>query len=236
MSTKKILSWLLLLFGEAIIITAFILFRGETPTNILVLNIVVGSLVYGLFFLNYGAPWIDLKDKSQKQVGALGIGWFTTWLYAISAIVTMVAGYFVPGLTFTVQLIIHCVLLFFLLLGMWFSNHAAGKVEEVYHAETQSRNGINEMKTAMRNLKDRMNDLNGLPEQFRQRINSLEENLRFISPSNNSEAYRLEHSFVETIDEIRFAVSDYSMNEEQLENCLKKSERIYQNRKNNYSN
>jgi hypothetical protein len=91
------------------------------------------------------------------------------------------------------------------------------------------------MKKAMVILKDKINDTANLPENFIQRINSLEENLRFISPSDSSEAHNLERSFVETLNEIKFAVSNYSMNEEQIRNNLNKLERIYQNRKNIYS-
>jgi len=230
-NTKKILSWLLLLFGEAIIITAFILFRGEMQTDILVLNIVVCSLVYGLFFFNYGTPWIDLKDKSQKQVGALGISWVTTWFYAILAIATMVAANTMLELAFVTQLIIHCVLLFFLFMWLLLSRHSADKVKEVYEAETKNRSGINEMKTAMQQLKDKTNGTDGLPEQLTQRIDALEENLRFISPANSSDAYELEKTFIEIVNELKFAISDYSMNEERIESNLKKLERIYQNRK-----
>ena len=235
MSTKNILSWLLLLFGGAIMITAFILFRGETPANILVMNMVVGLFMYGLLSFNYGAPWIDLKDRSQKQIGALGINWFVAWFYTILAMTTMIVSNIALEFSFSLQLIIHCGLLFFLGLGVWFANHTADKVKEVYEIETQNRSGINEMKTAMRNLKDKMNDLNDLPEQFKQRINRLEENLRFISPSNNSEVYNLENSFVETLNDIKAAISDYAMNEERIESNLKKSERLYQNRKSIYS-
>ena len=236
MNNKRIFSWLLALFGEAIIITAFILFRGNTPNNILILNIAVSSIVYALFFINYSVPWIDLKDKSQKQIGVLGISWFATWIYAIFAIGTIVTAYFVPLLTFTVQLIIHCTLLFFLLMFMLLSRYSAGKVAEVYKEETKNRNGINEMKTAMRQLKDKMNDLSELPEMFIQRINTLEDNLRFISPSGNSEAHDFENSFIETVSKIKIAIPNYSLNEEQIENNVKKLERIYQNRKTIYEN
>ena len=236
MNTQKILSWLLLLFGEAMIVTAFILFRGNTPDNILVLNIVVSSLIYSLFFFNYGTSWINLKDKSQKQVGALGISWLTTWIYAILATATMLMANVVLEIVFTTQLIVHGGLLFFLLMWLLLSRHSAEKVQNVYYQETFNRNGVVAMKFAMHSLKDKINSLSDLPERFVQRIDVLEENLRFVSPSNNSEACNLERSFVEVVNEIRSAIFDFSMNEEQIENNLKKLERIYQSRKDIYSN
>jgi hypothetical protein len=69
-----------------------------------------------------------------------------------------------------------------------------------------------------------------------QKINLLEESLRFISPTENSEAHELERSFAETINAIRFDLQDYSLNTEQIENNLKKCERLYNNRKQIYSN
>ena len=236
MNTKKLLWYLLLLFGEAIIVAGFILFRGNTPDDILTLNIVVSSIIYGLFFLNYRIPWIDLEDKSHKQVGALGISWFFTWIYAILAIAVMVAAKFLFDLPFSTQLIINAVLLFFVLLGIWFSSHAADKVSEVHKQETQNRSRITEMKIEMRSLKDKMNNTDGLPEYFTKRIDTLDENLRFISPANSEEATEMERTFIETLNEIKFALTDFSTNEEQIENNLKKLERIYQNRKNIYSN
>jgi hypothetical protein len=236
MNTKNLLSWLLLLFGEAIIIAAFILFRGNTPDDILVMNIVVSSLIYGLFFCNFRVPWIELKDKSKKQIGAIGISWFAAWLYAIAAIAFMLCANLVYELSFTIQLIVHCILLFFLFLLVLLSGRSADKVAEVYQQETQKRNGISEMKKAMQALKDKISETAGLPTNFTQQVNGLEEGLRFISPTENSEAYDLERSFVETIDAIRFALQDYSLNAEQIENNLKKCERIYNNRKQLYSN
>lgn len=236
MRAKNILSWLLLLFGEAIIIAAFVLFRGNTPDNILVLNIVASSLVYGLFFYKFRAPWIDLKDKTQKQIGAIGISWFAIWFYAIVAIGFMLVANLAFELAFTTQLLLHCGLLFFLFLWLLFSHHSADKVGEVYLEQMANRNGILEMKKALLALKDKISETADLPNNFVQKVNSLEENLRFISPTENSEAHELENSFVKTIESIRFALQDYSLNTEQIENNLKKCERIYQNRKNLYSN
>jgi len=236
MSIKKILSWLLLLFGEAILITAFVLLRGETPDNILVLNILVSTVIYALFFLNFRAPWSDLNDRSQKQIGAIGIRWFTVWFYSIAAVAVMLAANLALELSFVIQLVIHLVLLFFLLLGIMASFHSSDKVKEVYEQETANRSGIFEMKQAALVLKDKISETAGLPDDFIKRINMLEESLRFISLSESSEAHALEQSFIEAINDIRFALKDYSLNAEQIEDNLKKCERLYQNRKNIYSN
>jgi hypothetical protein len=236
MDTKKILSWAALLGGEAIIIAAFILFRGSLADNILILNIVITSLIYGLFFIDILIPCIDLGDKSQKKVGSLGLRWFFTWLYAVAAIAGMIVGNAVFEWPFALQIIIHCILFFFLILGFAASLHSSDKVQQAYQQETFNRNGIDEMKMAMQNLKDKMNDCPDLPENFIGRIDTLKENLRFISPTENAMAYSLEKQFVSIISDISFAVSNFSMNEETIESNLKKVEGIYRNRKSIYSN
>jgi small-conductance mechanosensitive channel len=236
MDTKKILSFIALLGGEAIIIAAFILFHGSLATDILMLNIVVSSVIYGLFFLDILVPWINLNDKPGKKVGSLGVRWIFTWLFAIAAIAVMLVGNLAFEWSFALQIIIHCVLIFFLVLGLVASLHSGGKVQEVYQQETFNRSSINEMKTVMRNLKDKMSDLSELPEYFINKIDMLEDSLRFISPTENAEAHALEQQFIHVINDIAFAISNFSMNEEVIGSNLKKAERIYQSRKNIYSN
>jgi hypothetical protein len=236
MNTKKIFSWLLFLFGEAIIIIALLLPGGNVATNILVLNIVVASVIYGLFFIDILVPWVNFNDKSQRRIGSLGVRWFATWWYAILAIAVMVLGNAVYEFSFATQLVIHFILFFFLLLGLYAARCSSDKVNQVAVIETANRNGLLEMKKAMLALKNKINETTDLPDTFIQRVDALEESLRFISPTGNSEAHELERSFVETINTIRIALTDYSLNEQQIENNLKKCERLYQNRKNIYSN
>jgi hypothetical protein len=235
MSTKTIFSWLLLLFGEIVIVAAFIVLRGNTPDDILILNAAVSSLIYGLFFCNYRAPWIDLSDKTKKQVGALGISWFTIWVYAVFAIAAMLLANLRFQLVFPPQLIIHCILLFLLLLGLLLAQHSADNVKKVYEQQTANRSGIVEMKKAVNQLKDKMSETADMPVDFIRRINILNDDLRFISPTENEEAHSLENSFIETVNAIRSALTDYSLNTEQIEINIKKCERLYQNRKQIYS-
>jgi regulator of PEP synthase PpsR (kinase-PPPase family) len=138
-------------------------------------------------------------------------------------------------LGFAIQLIIHCTLLFILLWGLLFGQHSADKVREVYEEQKANRSGIIEMTKAVGRLKDRISETAELPDDnFIQRINTLEENLLFISPSKNSEAHELEDSFVETVDAIRFSLNGDLFNKEQIESNLKKCEYLYQKRKQVY--
>ena len=87
----------------------------------------------------------------------------------------------------------------------------------------------------MRGLKDKMIDSPNLPDYFIREINKLEDSLRFISPTENADAQGLEQQFISVINDIEFAISNFSMNEESIGRNLKKAVRIYQSRKNIYS-
>ncbi len=236
METKKILSWVSLLLGEALIITGFILFGEHLERNTLILNIIIASIIYSLFFSDILFSWINLGDKSQRKVGAIGVRWIFTWLYALLAIAAMLVCNSLVKLAFPAQLFVHGILIFLLLLGFIAVVSVSNKTKEVFTQETSNRNGIAGMKKAMTDLKNRMNDLSGLPEYFSNRINTLEDNIRYLSPSNNLDAHELENSFSNTIRNIYIAIDNFSMNEELINNNLKKCERIFQNRKQIHSN
>lgn len=235
MDTKKTISWLSLLLGEILIITVFILFRGNQTDNILVLNIVVSTIIYGLFFVDILIPLVGFNDKSYKTIGSIGVRWLATWLYAIVAVAIMIVSNIVLDLVFSTQIIIHGVLFFLLLLGFVAALHSSDKVTEVYAQEIANVNGINEMKLAMLNLRYKISNNSELPDYFINRINVLQEDLRFVSPSNEPEANDLESSFIETLNNIGIEIYDFAMNEESIKSNLQKCEWIYQHRKNIYS-
>jgi len=236
METKKILSWISLLLGEVLIIIGFFLFGEHLERNTLVLNIIIASIFYSLFFFDILFSWINFGDKSQRKIGTIGVRWIFTWLYALLAIATMVVCNLLLNLSFPVQLFVHGILIFLLLLGFIAVISVSNKTKEVFTQENTNRNGVTEMKKAITNLKNRMNDLSELPEYFSNRINTLEDNIRYLSPSNNLEAHELESSFTNTLRDIYLAIENFSMNEELINNNLKKCERIFQNRKQIHSN
>lgn len=236
MSGKKIFTWVLLLFGEALIIASFIIFRGNIQDNILTLNIIVSSVIYCSFFVDILVPWIKTSDKTQRRVGSFGVRWFITWVYFILAIALMVCANIIWSFSFPYQVIAHCILIFVFLMGILGAIHSSDKVHDVYNQQIKNLSGLIEMKKAMRILRDKMYSMSDLPEDLVKRITSMEENLRFISPADTQEAFNLESSFIETTNSIGFAISNFSMNKEQIEHDLKKLERTYQNRKTIYSN
>lgn len=236
MSEKKIISWVLWLFGEVIIISAFILFKGETAGNVTVLNIVISSIIYNLFFLDILIPWVDFSDLSHRRIGSIGLRWSVTLIYAFLAIITIILSHKYFNLSFTTLLLIHAALLFFMLLGMLGAFLSSGKTMEVHEKQRGNTNGIAEMKKAVYNLRNKMAGVGDLPESLIDKINKLNEELQYLSPVNNEDSYELEKSFIETVNDINFALVNHSLNKEKIERDLIKCEHIFQNRKQIYSN
>ena len=233
---KRLLSLFAFLLGEAVIIVSFLLWRGEAATGVLALNMVVSSLIYCLFFVDVLVPWVNWSDKAKRSIGSMGLRWFVTWVYAALAVAVMLVCNLWLVVSFELQLILHCVLFFLLLLGFAGVLHASGKVAERYVQESQCRQGVQEMKQAVRRLKEAAEDCAQLPESCMRRINDLEDRLRYLSPSDNGEARSLERQFVKAVESITVALPGYAADQEKIDAALKKAERLYENRKSMYSN
>lgn len=233
MNTRNILSGIAFLVGEAILIAAFLLLgKDSLEDNILILNIIVSSVVYCLFFMDLFIPWIN---KSQTKVGSIGIRWFTIGIYSILAIAAMLVCNLELHASFSLQLIIHGGLIFLLLLGFVGTQHASDKVAQISRQESSHQKGVTEMKQAMSLLKEKMYDCPPLPEAYIQQINNLEESIRYLSPSNNPEASALEKQFIETIQELSIALPHHSTNQDDIKANIQKAERIYKKRKSIFS-
>ena len=235
MNTRRKLSLIALVLGEILLITAFLLLGTNLATNILILNIVVASLVYALFFIDVLFPWIHLGKQQPIEVGSLGVRWFFTWIYAFAAIGVMLCANIFFSWFFVLQFVIQTTLIFLLILGMIAVLSAADRVGEVTIFENSIGAGISEMKQVMNNLKIQIGTLPDLPENLVHRINSLNENLRYISPANTIEAREIENLFCQEANNILIVISNYKYNTTTIENHLKKMEMLYQNRKSVYS-
>ena len=235
MNAKKVFSLLLALLGEALIILCFLNFGKNLQTGILTLNIIVSSIIYCLVFVDFIFPWIDLNDKAQKQIGSIGLRWFFTYFYLILAIGIMVIFNTVIPIHLSNQIIIHGILFFLLLLGLFLAFSSSDKVSEVYFEEKKNRDRIDEMKRAIKDLQLKLDTIDNVSAEIISRINDLQENLRYISPSNNNEASVLESKFIEEVKKLSNSFSDNPLNMEIVLSNIKNCERTYKERKHLYS-
>lgn len=236
MNAKKIYSLLLVIFGEAILILCFLHFGRNVQTEILTLNIVVSSIIYCLLFIDIIVPWVNFKDKSQKTIGSIGLRWFFTFFYMLLAVGAMVVFNSVKPIHFSNQIIIHGILFFFLLLGYFMAFSSSDKVREVYVGEKQNRDRIDEMKKATKEVQLKIDQMKNIPTDIINQLNDLQENLRFLSPCNNSNAYELEAKFVEEMRALNGCFFDIPVNIEKINDNIQNCNRTFKERKQVFSN
>jgi hypothetical protein len=235
MKAKNIFLFSLLFFGEVLIIFGFVQFNHRLTTEILSLNIAVSSLIYCLLFIDILIPWVDFNDKSQKTIGSIGLRWFFTFLYMLFAIAAMVIFNTAYPLTFSSQLLIHGFLSFFILMGLFFAVSSAAQAEKVYDIETHNRGKIDEMKKQTKELQLRLDTMKTIPADILFRINSLQENLRFLSPSANQSASVLEQQFIEQMKIVGDCFYNTPLDFQKIDEKIKDCERTLKERKQIFS-
>ncbi len=235
MKTKSVMTWLIAIAGEALIVAAFLMFFSDLlPSDVLVLDVFVASVVYWLFFIDLIKPWTPENDPSQKRASSLGVRWFFTILYDIAAIAAMIF-FAVVLLPFKVQLLVQLALLLFVLLGLLLASRTAARTQKIWQDEQQQRAGREDMMKILQELKSAA-EISGTPQSVVDEIASLCDEVRYISPANTNEAANLESQFVESARQIQFAFREYNMNKDAIANQLAKCKRILQQRKSIYSN
>jgi glucose dehydrogenase len=235
MNTKKIFSFLLLLAGEALIIASFLIFGKNMSSGILLLNIVVTTIIYALFFIDILFPMVNFGDKSHKAIGSLGLRWLITGLYAIIAFVAMIVFNYGTPTAISTQLIVHSILLFLLLLGLFGAMSSAQKVEAVYVEEKQTRNGIEEMKKATKKVQLKLEQIKEIPRNIIDNVNDLQEDLRYLSPCDNPDAYEMEVDFSNQMKAVNDILFITPIDNEQIAKQIESCKRIYRERKQLYS-
>ncbi|MEI6852869.1 MAG: hypothetical protein WCL06_08505 [Bacteroidota bacterium] len=236
MKPNKVFTSLLLLFGEAIIIFCFLHFAKGLSTEILVLNTVVTSLIYLLYFIDKLIPMVDLKDKSHREVGAMGVKWVYATIYMVLAVSVMIFFNGIHPIDFTSQLIIHGALFFVLLLGVYFSSYSSRKAHSIYVEENQQRSVLIEIKTTIRDVLLKLEKASDAPPEIAKRIIVLQDNLRYISPSNNKEALEFETQILKEMKAIYGNLFDIPINVEKIVANIVSCEIIYKERKKIFSN
>jgi hypothetical protein len=235
MNFNKTLPVLLLLFGEVLLIISFLYFGQNTQTDILVLNIIVSSLIYFITLSDIIFPFINLYDKSQKQIGSIGLRWFFTFLYQISAIGLMIYLNHINPVQFITQLLTQSILFFLFLISLFSTNSSLKKVGELYEEETINNSRINELKSLIKELRYNVESLNNIPREIILRINHLEENFKYISPSNNPIASDLEITLESEIKKLKRKISEAPLDAEAMLSIVIACESISKDRKNIYS-
>ncbi|MFZ4546367.1 MAG: hypothetical protein ACOYN4_02975 [Bacteroidales bacterium] len=236
MNSNKTFTMLLLLFGEALIIVSFLYFGQNLDTNVLALDIVISSVLYALFFPDIIVPMVDFNDKSQKTIGSLGLRWFVTSLYMIFSLGAIAIFLFVKPIGFYSQLILHSILLFLFILGIYMSTASSQRVHAVYSEEKLTRDHLGEMTKVTKDVMLKLEQMKDIPTEITSRLTILHENLRFISPCHTNDAYALESSFQDQMNVVMDSLFDIPINHDKIIENIQSCERTYKERKQMFAN
>ena len=236
MKNKHLFSVLLILVGEALIITSWIFFGSSIDSNVLTLDIIVSSIIYSLFFIDALFPMLDFKEKSQKIVGSLGIRWFITTIYNVLAIGAMVVFLFIKPIDINGQILIQAIFLFVLLIGLYSASTSSEKVEEIFLDESQKFNRLTINKKTVEKLQFKLFQLKNIPPEIISGIADLYEELQYISPCNNPESIELEENLLKEVKAINDSLFEIPLNSIRILEKISLCQRICHARKLIYSN
>ena len=227
---RTILAAIVLLIAEFVIVYTMLQIPESLPMQVRILDIVVLSIVLWMICYDLFRPIVNVNAKNPKEVGSLGVRWIGQIIYAIIAIgFGIVAAVF--GIVFIYQLLVQLVLLAFLLLVFYFAIYASEKVNKVAVKEEAALERKELMRMALAEIQDELAIGSGYPEYFRLAINEMDEKIRYISPTDKVEALSYEKQFADIAGRVHSAMSNYSMNEENIRQDLQRMQRALENRK-----
>jgi hypothetical protein len=199
------------------------------------LNIVVTSIIYSLYFAGLILPRFDFNDKSQKAVGSLGVRGFFVLFYTVCAIGLMMKFNLYQTALFNTQLIFQAALVFILCLGMYFASVAAQKTSEVHRAENGYRANLDAIREATSDVQFKLKMMQDVPKEITLRLTEFQDNLRFISPGNGDETANLEAGLLSEINNLGSYIRQRPLDHDKIIDSIKTCELIYQQRKQIYA-
>ena len=236
MNKRIIWAALILIVAEALVISGFIVFwPKDANRDIMIVDIVVSSIMLATIFgIDMFKPLVDLNSDQPKQVGSLGVRWFVSGAYFVLALILMIFWGQDGKYSLNIYILLHAILLFLLICGIIAAVRTGNKVTEIAEIERTKLKGREYMRKSIRKIKDEIAINQELPQYFIAEINDIEDRLRYISPSSNPDATELENNFEDVADSIRFALTNFKMNEDAIKKNLLRLNRILENRKNIY--
>ena len=237
MLNKYLISYLLVLFGELILIISFFHFGNTKDTDILYLNIAVSSIIYLLFFRGTISAWMGVSSNYENRIGSLGVTWFFIFLYSILAILIMTFSKGQDKVSFDNQLIYQSIVFFFLLLGLFLTSRVNEKEKSVSDLDTQNKFHISQIKKIAILIDNEMCN-QGYIDTKSDVINSLKkltDNIKYLSPNNRLSGKNNETSLINNLNKIIELLKDQAIDYNSLSLLVNSSHALYTEIKNTYS-
>lgn len=230
MTPKSFYKLLAILLGYALIIAGFVVLGAPLSDKVRILDIVVSCVIFTQFVLFTLFPMINLDDPSHKEVGMMGIHLLVVTVCSILAIVLMWVG-IAYHWSFRFQLIGQLVILFIMLVGRVSTLYSGEKVQQIYEKEQVIMSGKASLKKTMEDFMEYLANIKDMDSVLVQKISTINESMRFISPSAKAEACELDTQFCQLLEDIKVFMKNPSVNGSNIADAVTRMERILARRK-----
>jgi hypothetical protein len=215
MMTMKFYNLLAILLGYGLIIAGFILLGNSLERNVLIMDIVVSCLLFTQVVQLLVFPMIRMNREGHREVGMMGIHYSAVTLYTVLALGVMIYGA-VSNWAFRYQLIAQLAALFVFLIGRVATLRAGEKVSQVNLREHTAEEGKKELIEVMDDFLDDVDLIRQQPQEVQDRLKSVHEALRYVTPSGAPEALKYEQQFTEAVANLRVLMRTPNLNGEQI--------------------
>lgn len=212
---KNIYKFLAILLGYGLIIGGFIVFGKSIESDVKVLDIISLCVIYTVFVRFAIFPFIDRSDPAHKEVGMMGVQFYTLQLSCVLSLVVIAIG-IIYEIQFKYQLFAQLIALFIFLIGFAGARHAGEKVKEVYKKESLLIESKESMMLAMDDLMEDMSTQTDVDPAVKNKLISIQESIRFISPSTNPQAGALDKRFCQTVENLRVLMRNMAINRDKI--------------------
>lgn len=230
MSIKVFYKCLAILLVYGLIIGGFIVFGQSLEERTRVLDIVVVCLVATQWVEFALFPLVNLGKPAHREVGMMGIHFYVINICCVASIALVVFG-IIYEIPFMYQLMGQLLILFVLLVGRMTVLHAGEKVQQIYHEEESMMQGKRSLQATIDDFMDDVASLGTLDPAASQRLSSIHESLRYLTPSSSSEALRYEEQFLLSVSELRVLMRNADTDREKIIEEIGHLERILARRK-----
>lgn len=232
--TTKTFATIVLLAGIAVIFAGFFLLVPEEKLNeIFWLYLIVTCFVFTIScVIELG---LIANSAFDKQVGGLGIRLSYIRLYSLLAIAIIVIGYFAKAI-FNYQLFFQLAAAFILLLGYFFSHLSSSHTSSVQAEQDIQRKGKDEIIKAISQFEMLISKDSNKFGAEKQKIETIKETVRYLSPTNNSSANELDAEIISSIQQAYSVAKNNDNGRTEVFSLLNKCEELLKLRKNTYSN
>jgi len=232
--TTKTFATIVLIAGIAVIFAGFFLLVPEEKRNeIFWLDLIVACFVFTITcVIELG---LIANSAFDNQVGGLGIRLSYIRLYSLLAIAIIVIGYFAKAI-FNYQLFFQLAAAFVLLLGYFFSHLSSSYTSSIQAEQDIQRTGKDEIIKAISQFEVLISKDSNKFGAEKQKIDTIKETVRYLSPTNNSSANELDAEIISTIQQAFSVAKNNDNGRTEVFTLLNKCEELLKLRKNTYSN